>query len=75
MKVGDLVRCMFQPGSCGYDDKTQSLKPMKYHIKDAVGLYIEHRDEFSGVVLFPQFGHEHTIAWSALEVVSESNCN
>ena len=72
MKVGNLVRCLFQPGSSGYDDKTTSMMPMLYHIKGELGIYIRHRDKSSGSVLFPQFGYEHVIAWSALEIISES---
>ena len=72
MKVGDLVKCLFQPGSSGYDDKTTSMIPMSYNIKDELGIYTKHRDEGSGTVLFPQFGYTHIIAWSALEVISES---
>jgi hypothetical protein len=72
VKVGDLVKCLFQPGSSGYDDKTTSMIPMSYNIKGELGIYIKHRDECSGAVLFPQFGYVHTIAWSALEVVNES---
>ena len=73
MKVGSLVKCLFQPGSRGYDDKTTSMMPMLHHIKGELGIYTNHRDDGSGVVLFPQFGgYEHIIAWSALEVISES---
>ena len=72
MKVGDLVKCLFQPGSSGYDDKTTSMIPMSYNIKDELGIYTKHRDEGSGTVLSPQFGYTHIIAWSALEVISES---
>ena len=71
MKAGSLVKCLFQPGSSGFNDKTNSMMPMLYHIKDELGVYTHHRDGCSGSVLFPQFGYEHVIAWSALEVINE----
>ena len=72
MKVGELVRCKFQPGSSGYDTKTGCMKPMLHHIKDELGLIIGKRDELSGVVYFPKFEYTHTISWRALEVISAS---
>ena len=71
MKVGDLVRCLWQPRSSGYV-KGVGCKPMKHTIKDELGIYIKHRDDGSGTVLFPQLGYELTLAWSALEVISGS---
>lgn len=70
MKVGDLVRCMFQPRSSRIENGC--AVQMEHHIKDELGIYIKHRDECSGVILFPQFGYEHPLAWSALEVISEN---
>lgn len=71
MKAGSLVKCLFQPRSSGYNEKTSTLLPMVHHVKDEYGIYLGHRDHCSGNVLFPQFGYEHVIAWSALEVMGE----
>lgn len=71
MKPGDLVRCMFQPKAAGVDPKTNCCIEMKYEIKDELGIYMKHRDNYSGTVLFPQFGYEHVLALRSLEVVSE----
>ena len=70
MKVGNLVRCKFQPSTSRVQHGI--CLPMPYDIKDELGIYIKHRDECSGVVLFPQFGYEHTLAWISLEIINES---
>ena len=70
MKIGNLVRCQSQPTvSRVFRDH---CIPLEHTIKGEVGVYINHRDECSGVVLFPQFGYEHTLAWSVLRVICES---
>ena len=68
--VGDLVICHFQP-KISRITKDQFL-PMKHMIKGELGIYIEHGDNRSGTVLFPKFCYKHTLAWSSLEVISES---
>ena len=68
MKVGDLVRCMWQPRTSGYVEGVGCL-PMKYRIKGELGIIVRHRDGASTAVLFPQFGYEHVLANSVLEVI------
>ena len=69
IKVGSLVRCLFQPGTACIEHGF--AVPMKHIIKGQLGIYIEHRDSFSGTVLFPQFGgYTHTLSWGVLEGVS-----
>lgn len=70
MKVGSLVKCLFQPRSSRVQHGV--CLPMPHIIKGELGIYARHRDASSGVVLFPQFGYEHVIAWSSLEIISES---
>jgi hypothetical protein len=70
MKIGDLVRCAWQPKSSVYV-KGVGCIPMKHTIKGEVGIYTKHRCDASGIVLFPQLGYEHTLAWSTLEVINE----
>lgn len=65
MKVGSLVRCNFQPSTSAVQHGI--CLPMLYTIKNELGIYIEHRGENSGTVLFPQFAYEHVLAWSAIE--------
>ena len=71
MKVGDLVRCTWQPRASRYAKGIGCL-PMKYIIKGEVGIYIKRRDRVAGTVSFPQFGYEQTLAHSILEIVNES---
>lgn len=70
MNIGDLVRCNYQPGSSGYDDKTKTMVPMKYHIKGELGLVVGLRHDGASVVLFAGFGYEHVLSHSALELIS-----
>jgi hypothetical protein len=72
MKVGDIVKCKFQPKSSGYDTKTGCMKPMLYHIKEELGIFIGVRDKHAGIVFFPQFNYQHYISFKSLEVISES---
>jgi len=69
MKVGDLVRCLFQPSSSKVENGRAI--PMKHMIKGELGIYVKHWSNRAGIILFPQYGYEHPLAWSALEVVSE----
>lgn len=71
VKVGDIVRCKFQPSSSRYNTKTGCMEPMLYHIKEELGIFMGARDKHSGIVFFPQFNYQHYIAFKSLEVVSE----
>jgi len=72
VKIGDLVRCNYQPGSSGYNTATGCMKPMLHRIKDELGIIVRYRDELSAVVYFPQFGYEHPLSRKTLELISES---
>jgi len=69
VKVGDLVKCLFQP-------KTSRVQhgvclPMVHEIKGELGIILRARNNGSLRVLFPQFGYEHDLSNSALEVINE----
>ena len=72
MKVGDLVRCIWQPGAAGVDKKTDCTIPMQYTIKDEFGFIMRiqgHRYD----IMFPQLnGYTHRLSTSAFEVINES---
>ena len=72
MKVGDLVRCVWQPRSSAYV-KGVGCIPMKYHIKGELGIIVRYRDRHTSEVLFPQFGYEHVLARGVLEVISDDS--
>ena len=71
MKVGDLVRCVWQPGAAGVDKKTQRIIPIQHTIKGEIGIIIKQHKHYHRV-LFSQFGYEHDLAKSALEIIRES---
>lgn len=71
MRIGDLVRCTFQPSvSCV---KSDCAMPMEYHIQGEIGIITNvrwgHVELFR--VLFPQFGYTHTISRCGIEIISE----
>jgi hypothetical protein len=75
VKVGDLVKILFQPACSGFDKKRQCVRPMKHAIKGEFGIVafvgLEEHPRYS--ILFPQFGsYKHWLAPSAFEVVSEN---
>ena len=71
MKVGDLVRCVWQPGAAGVDKKTRRIIPIQHTIKGEIGIIIKQHKHYHRV-LFSQFGYEHDLAKSALEIIRES---
>ena len=69
MKVGDLVRCTFQPHSAGFKEGRGFL-PMPHTIKGQIGVVreIHDRDGIRYIVMFPGCGgYRHTLAHSVLE--------
>ena len=71
MRVGDLVRCVWQPASAGFDKKTQRMMPIQHIIKGEIGIIIKQHKHYHRV-LFSRFGYEHDLAKSALEIIRES---
>ena len=73
MKVGDLVRCLFQPRA-SWDEKTQTAGDMEYQLQNELGIIVKDHDrcEHLKLILFPQFGYIQPIAISALEMICES---
>ncbi len=71
MKVGDLVRCNFQPRTSGYNHKKDRLLPCSHTIKGELGIIIAINQNHH-YVMFPQFGYTHPLANGVLEVISEN---
>ncbi len=71
MKVGDLVRCIWQPSTAGVDKKTQCCIPMKYAIKGEIGFIVNQQHHYH-MILFPKFEYVHSLSARAFEVLSES---
>ena len=73
MKVGDLVKCNWQPATSHIED--DCAVPMKFVIKGEIVIIIgkiEQRyiDSSYNVVLFPKFGYKHTLSDSALDLLN-----
>ena len=68
MKVGDLVKCIWQPGTARVVNGRAI--PMKHHIKGEYGIIVRQHAHYH-VILFPKFGCEHDLSPSALELIHE----
>ena len=69
MKVGDLIRCVWQPGASGVDEKTERVLPMQYTIKDEFGFIVGSKDHRYDI-MFPHLdGYTHWLSSNAFEVI------
>ena len=66
MKVGDLVRCKWQPGSSHIENG--AAVQMKHYIKGELGIIVlQHKHYYR--VSFPQLGYEHDLSKRTIEVL------
>ncbi len=66
MKVGDLVRCTWQPGSSRVENDI--ALQMNHYIKGELGIIVlQHKHYYR--VSFPQFGYQHDLSMNAIEVL------
>ena len=69
MKVGDLIKCTWQPTArsiqSGYEE-------MKFTIKGECGVIVEDWGGNRYEILFPKFNYLHTLSFRAFEVISEN---
>jgi len=69
MKIGNLVRCTWQPG-CSHIENGAAVQ-MPHYIKDELGIIVwQHKHYYR--VLFPQLEYEHDLSKNAFEVINES---
>ncbi len=69
LKVGDLVKCLFQPRSSRVQHGI--CLPMPHTIKGELGIVVKSRNNGCQRVLFPQFGYEHDLTNSVLEKIND----
>ena len=69
MKVGDLVKCIWQPAVSKV--VAGRAVPMKYMIKGELGIIVKQHGHYYRI-FFPRFGYEHDLSHSAFEVINES---
>jgi len=69
VKVGDLVKCTWQPGVSHIEN--ERAVPLNITIKGEVGIIVQQKESHN-IVSFPQFMHEQPLADRVLEVISES---
>ena len=69
MKVGDLVKCIWQPGVSHIEN--ERAVPLNITIKDEIGIIVR-QAEYLNIVLFPRVAHEQPLADRVLEIISES---
>ena len=68
MKVGDLIKCLFQPSTSAVENGC--AMPMEHHIEGEFGIVVKVRPVGIHRILFPQFGYEHDLSSSALEIIN-----
>tara|TARA_B100001123_G_scaffold451191_2_gene628255 strand:- start:668 stop:874 length:207 start_codon:yes stop_codon:yes gene_type:complete len=68
MKVGDLVRCIWQPRTSRIE-KGCAVQ-MEHYIKGELGIIVSLSKYGTPHVLFPKFMYEHPLAHTALEAVA-----
>jgi len=76
MKVGDLVRCNFQPRTGKYNkEKNGFIFDSVPILKNKLGIIVKESNNYRSVprfkVLFTHIGYEHTFVDSVLEKVCE----
>ena len=77
MKVGDLVRCNFQPRTGEYNKEKQGfIFDSMPQLKDKMGIIVKEEKDYRSTsrfrVLFTHIGYEHIFVETALERVCES---
>ena len=71
MKVGDLVKCTWQPGVSHIEN--DRAVPLNITIKGEVGIIVQQNECHNiNIVSFPQLMHEQPLADRVLEVISAS---
>ena len=70
MKVGDLVRCNWQPNVSRVENDIAF--PMEHQIKGELGLILNIKQKRMFHVFFPKFLYTHVLTSSVLEVLNES---
>ena len=71
MKIGDLVRCLWQPGG-RFNVSTNCVENMEYHIENELGIITKDLGGSRRAVCFPQFSYTHRLATTALELLNEN---
>jgi len=75
VKVGDLVRCNFQPRCGEYDKAKNSYRNPVPILENKLGIIVKKTDYLRSVarfrVLFTHTGYEHTLVQTVLERLSE----
>jgi len=70
MKVGDLVRCIWQPGVSRIEDNHCVMLDLP--LKGEIGIVEEERNPGTFFILFPKFGYRHPLCADAVEVIYEN---
>ncbi len=66
MKVGDLVKCIWQP-KCSRVENDCAM-PMEHTIEGELGIIVKQHKHYHRI-LFPQLGYEHDLTAYAFEVI------
>ena len=70
MKVGDLVRCIWQPKVSRVEGERCTL--LHLPLKGEIGVVEAEPRPGTYFIFFPRFGYRHPLSADAVEVISES---
>ena len=69
MKVGDLVRCIWQPGVSHIENDQCVL--LHLQLKGEIGIVEKERNPGTYFIFFPRYGYRHPLSANAVEIISE----
>ena len=70
LRVGDLVRCVWQPSTSRYVDGVGCI-PMERTIKGEFGIIVKHEGHRYDIMFSQLDGYTHWLSHSAFEVINE----
>jgi hypothetical protein len=70
VKVGDLVRCIWQPRAS--DTENSQCVLLHLQLKGEIGVVEKERSPGTYLVFFPRYGYRHPLSADAVEVISEN---
>ncbi len=71
MKVGDLVRCTFQP-KYHMDADLGYQVPLEHQLKGRIGIVSTVRSAYHCLIYFPEINYTHCLSHDAFEVVAKT---
>ena len=69
-KKGELVICDVQPKF--RHTMTANISRLEFNLLGEIGIYLRHRNDYSGYIYFPKYQYIHPFSWSGLSKLEDS---